>query len=145
MEQTTSDRENFWNAEAFAIITDKTKPAMKWTVAELKNREKNVYVVDLSDSPDPDSLKSVSDLPVGIDHVVIGVTKSEPSDLLPALKEKGAKIIWFHWRTETEKALAVCKEQDLECVTERCPMLYLGSGISIHGVHKAIAKMTGKY
>ncbi len=145
MEQTTSYRENFWNAEAFAIITDKTKPAMKWTASELKKREKYVYLIDLSDSPEPGSLKSVSALPVGIDHVVIGLTKSEPADLLPALKEKGAKIIWFHWRTETEKALAACKEQDLECVTERCPMLYIGSGISIHGVHRAIAKMTGKY
>lgn len=145
MEQTTSYRENFWNAEAFAIITDKTKPAMKWTVAELKNREKNVYLVDLSDSPEPGSLESVSELPAGIDRVVIGITKSEPADLLPTLKEKGAKIIWFHWRTETEKALAACTSLGFECVAERCPMLYLGGGISIHGVHRAIAKMTGKY
>lgn len=145
MEQTTSYRENFWNAEAFAIINDKTKPAMKWTVSELKKRGKKVHVLDLSDSPEPGSLKSVSDLPEGIDHVVIGVTKSEPADLLPALQEKGAKIIWFHWNTETQKALETCTSLGFECVTEHCPMLYLGSGISIHGVHRAIAKMTGKY
>ncbi len=145
MEQTTAYRENFWNAETFAIINDKTKPAMKWATSELKKRDKNVYLVDLSDSPEPDSLKSVSDLPEGIDRIVIGVTKTEPADLLPALKEKGAKIVWFHWNTETEKALETCKSLGFECVTEHCPMLYLGGDISIHGVHRAIAKMTGKY
>lgn len=145
MEPQKSERESYWDAKTFAFITDKTKPAMKWAISELKNRGKNVYVVDLSDSPEPGSLKSVSDLPVGIDRVVIGITKSEPSDLLPALKEKGAKIIWFHWNTETEKALAACREQNLGCMTEHCPMLYLGGDISIHGVHRTIAKMTGKY
>ncbi|WP_440955798.1 CoA-binding protein [Methanosarcina sp. Mfa9] len=145
MEAAKSERESYWDAKTFAFITDKTKPAMKWAISELKNRGKNVYVVDLSDSPEPGSLKSVSDLPVGIDHFVIGITKTEPADLIPALKGKGVKKIWFHWKTETEKALDACKSLDLECMTEHCPMLYLGGDISIHGVHRAIAKMTGKY
>lgn len=33
MDQTSLDRENFWNAQTFAIITDRTKPAMKWTAS----------------------------------------------------------------------------------------------------------------
>ncbi|WP_269851324.1 hypothetical protein [Methanosarcina horonobensis] len=91
MEPTASDWVNFWNANVFAVITDNTKPAMKWAASELKKRGKKVYVVDLSDKPAPDFLKSVSELPVGLDRAIIGITKSEPGDLIPALKEKGAK------------------------------------------------------
>lgn len=145
MDPTGSDREKFWDAETFAIITDHTKPAMKWTASELKNRGKKVYLVDLSEKPDPGSLKDVTSLPSGITTAVIGVTKTEPGDLVPLLREKGASKIWLHWTTETEKALQTCQKLKLECVTGYCPMMYLGGGLSIHGVHRMIAKMTRKY
>lgn len=91
MEPTASDWIKFWDANTFAVITDNTKPAMKWTASELKKQGRKVYIVDLSDKPDPGSLKSVSELPTGLDRAIIGITKSEPGDLIPVLKEKGAK------------------------------------------------------
>jgi predicted CoA-binding protein len=145
MEPTASDWIKFWDANTFAVITDNTKPAMKWTASELKKQGRKVYIVDLSDKPDPGSLKSVSELPTGLDRAIIGITKSEPGDLIPVLKEKGAKKVWIHWKTETEKALGACRDEELEYLAGRCPMMYLGSGLSIHGVHRAIAKMTGNY
>jgi len=145
MEPTASDWVNFWNANIFAVITDNTKPAMKWAASELKKRGRKVYVVDLSDRPDPGSLKNVSELPAGLDRAIIGITKSEPGDLIPVLKEKGAKKVWIHWKTETEKAFDACRDEELEYLAGRCPMMYLGGGFSIHGVHRAIAKITGKY
>lgn len=145
IETGTSDGEEYWTAKSFVIITDNTKPAIKWAASELKARGKNVYVVDLSDSPAPDSLKNVSDLPLGVNRAIIGITKSEPAPLIPLLKEKGINKIWFHWNTETEKAVDACQELSLEYMTGRCPMLYLGKGFSIHGVHRAIAKAMGKY
>ncbi len=145
MEPTASDWENFWNANVFAVITDNTKPAMKWAASELKKRGKKVYVVDLSDKPDPGSLKNVSELPGVLDRAIIGITKSEPADLIPTLKEKGTKKVWIHWKTETEKALGACRDENLEYLAGRCPMMYLGSGLSIHGLHRTIAKMTGNY
>jgi predicted CoA-binding protein len=145
MEPADSNWENFWNANTFAVITDNTKPAMKWTASELKKQGKKVYLVDLSDKPASDSFKAVSELPWGIDHAIIGITKSEPGDLIPALKEKGAKKVWIHWKTETEKVLGACRDENLEFLAGRCPMMYLGSGLSIHGLHRTIAKMTGNY
>lgn len=145
MEQTASDWENFWNANTFAVITDNTKPAMKWAASELKKRGKRVYVVDLSDKPASASLKSVSELPGDLDRAIIGITKSEPGDLIPTLKEKGAKKVWIHWKTETEKALNACRDDNLEYLAGRCPMMYLGSGLSIHGLHRTIARITGNY
>ncbi|HII80084.1 MAG TPA: CoA-binding protein [Methanosarcina sp.] len=145
MEPKASDWINFWNANVFAVITDNTKPAMKWAASELKKRGKNVYLVDLSDKPAADSLKNISELPGGIDRAIIGITKSEPGNLIPTLKEKGTKKVWIHWKTETEKVLGACRDENLECLAGRCPMMYLGSGLSIHGLHRTIAKMTGNY
>ncbi|MCO5382529.1 MAG: hypothetical protein NHB15_10905 [Methanosarcina barkeri] len=63
MEPTTLDWEKFWEAQTFAIVTDRTKPAMKWAASELKSHGKKVYLVDLSEKPDSESLKNVSSLP----------------------------------------------------------------------------------
>lgn len=145
MESMKSECESFWEAKAYAIVTDHTKPAMKWTISELKNRGKNVYIVDLSENPESGSLKNVSELPPGLDRAVLGVTKIDAGDLISALKERGINKIWLHWRTETQKAIEVCKIEGLECMTEHCPMMYLGSGLSIHGMHRLVAKITGKY
>ena len=101
MDSTSLDREKFWDTQTFAIITDRTKPAMKWTASELKSRGKKVFLVDLSEKPDPDALTDVAALPSGVDRVVIGITKTEPGDLIPLLKKKGVKKVWLHWNTDT--------------------------------------------
>jgi predicted CoA-binding protein len=139
------DRVKFWEVQTFAIITDNTKPAMKWTASELKSRGKRVYLVDLSEKPDPDSLKDVAAIPLGVDSVIIGVTKTEPGDLIPLLKGKGIKKVWLHWRTDTEKSVEACQKQGFKCITGYCPMMYLGNGLTIHGMHREIAKIMGKY
>lgn len=145
MQPIKSERESFWDAKAYAIVTDYTKPAIKWTISELKNRGKNVHVIDLSDKPEPGSLRDVSELPDDLDRVVIGVTKTDPGNLIPALQEKGITKIWLHWKTETQKSQEICNAEGLECMTEHCSMMYLGNGLSIHGMHRMIAKMVGKY
>lgn len=145
MDEAKSERETFWDAGTYLIVTDHTKPAIKWAISELKNRGKKVYVIDLSENPEPNTLRALSEIPPGIDRAVLGITKSEPGDLIPSLKKKGISKIWLHWKTETGKALEACKAENVECMTEHCPMMYLGSGFSIHGMHRGIAKLTGKY
>lgn len=145
MESSTSERKDFWNAKNYALITDNSKPAMKWTASELKSRGKKVYLVDLSQKPDRDSLTDLAEIPVDVDHVVIGVTNTEPGDLIPILKGKGIKKVWLHWRTDTEKSVEACQKQGFKCITGYCPMMYLGNGLSIHGVHRGIVQIMGKY
>ena len=111
MEPTKSERESFWDAKTYAVITDHTKPAIKWAISELKNRGKNVYVIDLSDKPEPGSLRNVSELPAGLDRAVLGVTKTDPGDLIPALKEKGITKIWLHWKPKPKKPLEPARQK----------------------------------
>lgn len=139
------DRVKFWDSQTFAVITDHTKPAMKWTASELKSRGKKIYFVDLSEKPDPDSLKDVASIPLGVDAVVIGVTKTEPWDLIHLLKGKGITKVWLHWRTDTEKSVEACQKQGFKYIAGYCPMMYLGNKLSIHGMHRGIVKIMGMY
>lgn len=139
------EQEKFWNYDNFVVITDKTKPAMKLTIKELGNRNKNINVVDLSDKPDPDTLKDISDIPDGMENAVIGTTKYNPADFINTLQDKGVKRVWVHWRTDTPELDEASRKSEMEFITDKCPMMYMGSPFSIHGLHRSIAKLTGKY
>ena len=141
----SQEHESFWDFTDFIVITDRTKPAMKWTVNELTNRGKTVHTVDLSDKPAEDALTDVSVLPDNIQAAVIGVTKMQPADVVEALAGKGINNIWIHWMTETPEALKKCSQYRMQCLTGRCPMMYLGGSVSIHGIHRSLAKLVSKY
>lgn len=139
------EQESFWDAECFVVITDKTKPAMKLTIDELASRGKKVYVVDMSDKPDEGTFQNVSELPADVDCAVIGLTKIDPVNVIEDLEKKGINRCWIHWRTETPDAKEKCAELHMQCITGRCPMMYLGHDLSIHTMHRGIAKLLGKY
>jgi len=139
------EQEAFWNGNCFVVITDKTKPAMKLTIEELLSRGKKVYVVDMSEKPDESAFRSISEIPDDADYAVIGLTKTDPADIIEDLKEKGIKKCWIHWRTETPLAKERCIESQMPFITGKCPMMYLIRGLSIHTVHGRLAKLLGKY
>jgi predicted CoA-binding protein len=140
-----SEQESFWDAERFVVITDKTKPAMKLTIDELSSRGKKVYVVDMSDTPDKGVIQSISELPLDAERAIIGVTRTNPADIINDLEEKGIEKFWIHWRTETPELKKKCMEPKMTCITGKCPMMYLSQGFNIHTLHKRIAKLIGKY
>jgi predicted CoA-binding protein len=139
------EQESFWENNSFAIVTDKTKPAMKLTIDKLARRGKRVYVVDLSDSPDKDSLRRISDLPLDIDCAIIGLKKENTKNAIVELNKKGINKCWIHWRTETVQAKQKCAEHQMQCISGKCPMMYLSRGFNIHTMHGSLAKLMGKY
>jgi predicted CoA-binding protein len=139
------EQESFWENDSFAIVTDKTKPAMKLTIDELARRGKRVYVVDLSDSPGKEMIQSISDLPQDIDCAIIGLKKENTENAIVELKKKGIKKCWIHWRTETDQAKQKCAELQMQCIFGKCPMMYLSHGFNIHTMHGSLAKLLGKY
>lgn len=139
------EQESFWDAGSFAVVTDKTKPAMKWTIDELTRRGKKVYVVDISGKPDKGALEHISELPSDVNCAVIGVTMMNPADAMEGLEKKGISKFWIHWMTQTPEVEKIREGSQIHCITGRCPMMYLGHGINIHTLHRGIAKLMGKY
>jgi predicted CoA-binding protein len=139
------EQESFWENNSFAIVTDKTKPAMKLTIDELTRRGKRVYVVDLSDSPEEETMRLISDLPSYVDCAIIGLKKEDTENAIAELNKKGIKKCWIHWRTETDMARQKCRELQMQCIFGKCPMMYLSHGLNIHTMHGSLVKLLGKY
>ena len=139
------EQEAFWDSESFVIVTDRTKPAMKWTIERLISMGKRVYVIDLSDRSDKETIQSISELPSDVDCAVVGLTKMNPADVIEDLAKKGIRKYWMHWRTETPEAKKLCDNLQTLCITGRCPMMYLSRGFSVHELHRGAAKLFGKY
>ncbi|MBE0523897.1 MAG: CoA-binding protein [Methanosarcinales archaeon] len=126
-----TEQELFWDADRFAVVTDNTKPAMKWAIKELTKLGKDVYAVDISKDPAKGTLQNVSELPEGIERAIIGVTTTQPADVMDALKAQGINNVWIHWMTETPEVKEKCGESQIHCISGKCPMMYLGHGLSI--------------
>ncbi len=139
------EQESFWENSSYAIVTDKTKPAMKLTIDELARREKRVYVVDLSDVPDKGMICCISDLPYDLDCAIIGLKKENMENAIVELKKRGIKNCWIHWRTQTVQAKQKCEQLQMQCILGKCPMMYLSRGLNIHTMHAGFAKLLGKY
>jgi predicted CoA-binding protein len=133
------EHESFWENNSFAIVTDKTKPAMKLTMNELARIGKRVYVVDLSDCPGKEMMRSISDIPSDIDCAVIGLKKENTENAIVELNKKGIKKCWVHWRTQTLQAKQKGEQLQMQCITGRCPMMYLSRGLNIHTIHRSLA------
>ncbi len=118
---------------------------MKLTIDELTRRGKRVYVVDLSDSPEKETMRLISDLPSYIDCAIIGLKKENTENTIVELNKKGIKKCWIHWRTETDQSKQKCRELQMQCIFGKCPMMYLSHGLNIHTMHGSLAKLLGKY
>ncbi|MDI3540107.1 MAG: hypothetical protein PWR29_1622 [Methanolobus sp.] len=138
-------QEEYWEKDNFVVVTDGTKPAMKWTIDELKKRGKKVHVVDLSDKPAQNTFTDVTQLPEGTENAIIGVTKTEPARIIEKLASTGTRNFWIHWKTDTCDVEHLTADPELIIITGRCPMMYLGKGASMHGFHRFIARSLGKY
>ncbi len=137
--------EEFWELDNFLIVTDGTKPALKWTANELRKRGKIFTVLDCSENPMDGSIQNISQAPDSISNVVIGITKKEPGEIIRKMTEKGVQNFWVHWKTDTSEVKDIKNDNTLNVITGRCPMMYLGSSASIHGFHRFVAKTIGKY
>jgi len=137
--------ESFWEGNSYLIVTDRSKPAIKLTIDELKKRGLSVQALDIKDLGASQVRAALEALSLPVEKVVIGITAMEPADIIQYLLGRGCEDIWVHWRTDTEKVREMASGTAGNIMTGKCPMLYLGSGLSIHGMHRLIARSFGKY
>ncbi|MCC7576723.1 MAG: hypothetical protein KK926_07820 [Methanomethylovorans sp.] len=140
-----TNSESFWEGKSYLIVTDRSKPAIKLTIDELKKIGMSVQVLDIKDMDAAQIQAALEVLSLPVEKVVIGITAVEPADIIKYLIGRGCKDIWVHWRTDTEKVREMASGAAGHILIGRCPMLYLGNGLSIHGMHRLIARSLGKY
>lgn len=88
---------------------------------------------------------SVSALPPLVTALVT-VTKPEVTRMLVKdAATKGINLVWLQQGSEDSLVMEAIRDAELSTVSKRCIMMFVEPVKSIHGFHRFIMKMFGKY
>jgi predicted CoA-binding protein len=143
-----SNHETFFSLGRFAVVGhSKAKPFPLLSYRRLKAIGKSVYAVDpTTDIIDSDpAYPDLGSFPGPVEGVIIEVPKEETRNWIAAAADAGIRDVWVHMAHDTPEAVALAQEKGINLRTGRCAVMYLNPGVSVHGVHKVLMKLSGKY
>ncbi|MFZ5430139.1 MAG: CoA-binding protein [Bacteroidota bacterium] len=90
-------------------------------------------------------VKSVKDLPEGVDLLYIVTPKKETLSVVRDAAEKGIRKIWIQQASDTQEALDLAKQHNMTVISGRCMMMFAEPVGSIHNVHRWFSRVFGTY
>ena len=78
------------------------------------------------------------------DAVFVSVTPSRAEQVVREAAQAGFTKIWLQQGAESPEALAAAREVGVTLVTGKCILMYAPPVTSIHGWHRAFAKLFGQ-
>jgi predicted CoA-binding protein len=143
-----SNYESFFTLGRFGVVghtTAKLFPILSFR--RLKAMGKTVYPIDpgtmLVDG-DP-AYPTLACSPQSVEGLVIELPKAESAGWLAAAADAGIGHVWIHMAQETPEAVALAAQKGINLRTGSCAVMDLNPGMSYHGIHKLVMKLTGKY
>ena len=117
----------FMAQKRFAIVgaTDNPQKYGNQIVKSLKSRGYEVYPVNpkLKELEGLTCYSSLADIPVKVDIVDFVVPPAVTEEILKECKELGLSRIWLQPGSESERAIAFCRENNLKVVHDVCVMM----------------------
>lgn len=89
--------------------------------------------------------KNLTEIKDSIDGVVTVVPPAETEKVLHEVVQLGIKNVWMQQGSESKNAIEFCNEQKLNAVYGECILMFAEPVKSIHGFHRWIWKLIGKY
>jgi predicted CoA-binding protein len=117
----------FMAQKRFAVVgaTDNTEKYGNQIFKNLKSRGYEVYPVNpkLQELEGAKCYHSLADIPVKVDVVDFVVPPGVTEEILKECQRLGLNRIWLQPGSESEAAIAFCRENDLKVVHDTCVML----------------------
>ena len=113
---------------------------------ELKKKGYTVYPINPS-APEIEGDICYPDLfstPEPVDGVIINVPPSKTETVVKDVKETGIKRVWLQQGSQSDKAVNYCNENDIDCVSNECILMFAEPAGFIHRVHRWIWGVAGK-
>ncbi len=88
---------------------------------------------------------SLSTIEHKIDGIVTVVPPGETEIVVQEANELGIKNIWMQQGSESNNAISFCNDKGINIVHNECIMMFVEPVKSIHGLHRWINKIIGKY
>jgi uncharacterized protein len=113
---------------------------------ELKKRGFDVYPVNTqtSEMAGEKCYRSVSELPAGVDRLLILTPKNETDAILREATKKGITRVWVQQMSETKDTVKIAKENHVDLISKKCIFMFADPVTSIHKFHRTLMKWFGR-
>ena len=88
--------------------------------------------------------RRLDDLPEPPSGVVTVVPPAETKNVVEDCARLGIKHVWMQQGSESDAAVALCREKGIACVHGACLLMHTGGGFP-HSIHRWIWQKLGKY
>jgi len=145
---TKKDIENFLEPKKLAVA-DVSRDPKKFghqVFEEFRKKGYEVYPVNpkTSEIAGVECYSSVSELPAGIDRLLILTPKQQTDAVLREAAKKGITRIWIQQFSETKDTLKISEENHLNLISKKCIFMFIDPVTSIHKFHRTILKLFGR-
>ena len=112
----------------------------------LKNKGYEVYPVNpnIDTIDDCACYRHIKDLPTEVKDLLVVTAAKDTDYVVKEAIDKGIKNIWIQNGSETESAIKLAKDHQINLVTSACILMY-AEPKGFHKFHQVVAKMFGKY
>jgi predicted CoA-binding protein len=144
----SSTHERFWDHSSFAFVgSTGTKGFPKLSYRAAKDRGKKVFAVDstVEEIEGEPTFPDFKALPEPVDAAVLELPKEDTADWVGRAADAGIHDVWIHMNRDTPEALAVAEDRRVTLHTGTCAVMYLTNGVNVHGLHRWIEKLRGRY
>jgi len=76
---------------------------------------------------------------------IIMLSPENTEKVLPEIAMAGIKKVWIQQKSESEKAIAYCKENGIEVIHGQCILMFTEPVSGFHKFHRWISRLTGSY
>ena len=83
-------------------------------------------------------------LPEKVDAVVINVPPVQTEKVVREAKEAGINKVWLQQGSQSEDAVKHCEENNIDCVSNECILMFAQPSAFIHRAHKWVWNVLGK-
>ncbi|MBK8808232.1 MAG: CoA-binding protein [Bacteroidales bacterium] len=129
---------------AFSGVSRNTK---KYSSQMFLDLEKNGYQVIpvnpfMSEVGNKKCYNSVTELPSGIEKLIVCNNKKDTDKIVEEAINKGIKQIWIQQMSETKSAIEKAQAAGIKVISRECVYMF-AMPTGIHGFHKSIKKFFG--
>jgi uncharacterized protein len=83
-------------------------------------------------------------LPEKVDAIIINVPPVQTEKVVREAKAAGINKVWLQQGSQSEEAIKYCEENNIDCVSNECILMFAQPSAFIHRAHKWVWNVLGK-
>lgn len=144
-----SEIQEFLNQKNIAVagVSRNEKKFGNEIYKELKNKGYNVFPVNpnISEFKGEKCYAKIEDLPAEVTAILTCTKPAETEKIVQQAIQKGIKHIWLQQGSQSDKAIELAKQPDVNVIFKKCIFMFLEPVAGPHKFHRFFVKLFGSY